>query len=321
MMLFQFANPLALVVFIGLLLSGTLWRKHIWAHPALLVSDASIFLQLDKTWRSRLFRLPDILLYGVIVLLMIALAKPQAGTFITQVEGQGIDIVLALDISGSMHTETFGAGTRLEAARGVLDEFIVNRTYDRIGLVVFAQEAYQVVPPTIDYELLRRFLSNVQSATEQGLADGTAIGSGLAAAGNMLRRSSAQSRVVIVLTDGANNAGEIGPLTAAEALAVLEMRVYTVGMIATVGVNGSIEQADEGDLQQIAEITGGNYFQAGNPEVLDEVYNQISALEQSDMVISEVVIWQDQDKLLIALAFGLLIIERILRSTYLRVLP
>lgn len=320
-MAFQFAYPLMIVISLGLMVGVLIWHKRFWYLPAIVVSDTTVFSQIGSTWRSRLHRLPDILLFSVILCLLLALARPQFGSMETTVEGQGIDIVLALDISGSMASEVFGTGTRLEAAQQVLDRFIASRVFDRIGLVVFAQQAFQSVPPTIDYLLLRRFLIDLRSATDQGLTDGTAIGSGLAAAGNMLRSSAAPSKIIILLTDGANNAGRIGPLTAAEALNALDIRVYTVGMIAVPGGDLSVEQADEATLQQIAEIADGNYFRATDRSVLDQIYAQIDSLERSDIVVSETMIWEDQGIWLVWSAFGLLVTERVLRVTYFSVLP
>lgn len=177
----------------------------------------------------RFRRVPDALRLLAWLLLVMALARPQSGQTQEIIRGQGIDIVLALDISGSMAALDFAPQNRLEAAKGVIADFIARREFDRTGLVVFAQDAFQQTPPTLDYPALLRSLDEVQLA-DLGLTDGTAIGLGLAAAGNMLRQSMAASRVIILLTDGANNAGGVGPLTVAEAVAALGTRVYTIGM-------------------------------------------------------------------------------------------
>ncbi len=165
-----------------------------------------------------------------LALLIIGLARPQLAQAKEIVHGEGVDIVIAQDISGSMASLDFQPQNRLEAAKAVVDDFISRRTYDRIGLVVFAHEAFSQSPMTTDHAVLNRLLKQVQLAPDLRVQDGTAIGLGLANAANMLKDSKAKSRVVILLTDGANNAGEIAPETAAEAAQALGIKVYTIGM-------------------------------------------------------------------------------------------
>ena len=165
-----------------------------------------------------------------LALLVIGAARPQATEAREVISGEGVDIALALDISGSMAAFDFMPASRLEAAKQVIGEFIEQRTYDRVGLVVFATHAFIHSPPTIDHEALTFLLQDVELAAKLGLEDGTAIGMGLATAANMLKDSEAESRVIVLLTDGVNNKGEIDPLTAAAAAETLGIRVYTIGM-------------------------------------------------------------------------------------------
>ncbi len=303
-----------------------------WRSPSLLVrySDVRLLDGLPVSWRVRFRRLPDALQLIAWVLLVIGLARPQSGRAQELIRGQGVDIVLALDISGSMAALDFAPLNRLEAAKSVIADFIRGRAFDRIGLVVFAQDAFHQTPPTLDYEALQRSLDDVQLATSLGLFDGTAIGMGIASAANMLRQSAAASKVIILLTDGANNAGGIGPITAAQAVAALGIRVYTIG----VGMTGLVlvpddsggtqlveSDLDEATLQAIADITGGLYFRAGDLVDLQRIYDQINALERSDMVQQTIVRWQEQAGWLLWPALILLVIERMLRYTVLQTIP
>ncbi|NWG16631.1 MAG: VWA domain-containing protein [Chloroflexi bacterium] len=298
--------------------------------PLVRYSDVRLVDDLPTGWRVRFRPLPDILRLAAWVLLVIGLARPQSGRAQELIRGQGVDIVLALDISGSMAALDFTPQNRLEAAKSVIGDFIAGRSFDRIGLVVFAQEAFHQTPPTLDYAALQRSLGDVQLATTLGLADGTAIGMGIASAANMLRQSAAASKVIILLTDGANNAGGIGPATAAQAVAALGIRVYTIGMGTTglvlvpddAGNTQLVESdLDEATLQAIADVTGGLYFRAGDLVDLQRVYDQINALERSDVVRQTVVRWQEQAGWVLWPALVLLVIERLLRYTILQTIP
>jgi len=210
----------------------------------------------------------------------------------------------------------------LEAAKSVIDSFIQKREFDRIGLVIFAHDAFQLIPPTLDYTALRTALSNAQSATEEGIADGTAIGLGISSAANMLRSSDAASKVVILLTDGANNAGDIGPITAAEALATLGIRVYTIGMIQhTSTTSNQADPVDEDTLKNVASITQGRYFAASDLADLQSVYDQIDSLERSDVERQIFIRWQDQFLVFAGFSLVMLILERALRQSVFQVIP
>jgi Ca-activated chloride channel homolog len=271
-------------------------------------------------------RLPDILRMVAWALLVFALARPQTGRTQEVVRGQGIDIVLVLDISGSMAGLDFAPQNRLEAAKSVITHFISGRDFDRIGLVVFAQDAFQETPPTLDYKALLRSLDEVQLAPELGLPDGTAIGLGIASAGSMLRKSKAASKVIILLTDGANNAGGLGPLTAAQAVAALGMRVYTIG-VGKLGLvpmpDGQMVESniDEASLKAIADITHGRYYRAQDLTDLQNVYDQIDSLERSDVERQIFVQWQDQSFTVLWGGVIMLLVERLMRITVFRAVP
>jgi Ca-activated chloride channel family protein len=261
-------------------------------------------------------------------------ARPQSGRAREIVRGEGVDIVLVVDISGSMAALDFEPQNRLEAAREVIDAFIEERRYDRIGLVVFARQAFSHCPPTFDYDVLRRLLAGVDLAPDLGLDDGTAIGMGLAQAVAMLQGSGAQSRVVILLTDGVSNAGEIDPLTAAQAAAALDVRVYTIGM----GRPGQVpfpvqdplfgmvtrmieSEIDEEILQRIAQETGALYFRATDTAGLRRTYDQIDEMEKSDVEVQVFVRYEELAGWVLFPALALMLAGLILRNTWFRTLP
>ena len=249
------------------------------------------WLPKKRGWRAQVFsKLPWVwLLAGVF--LVVALARPQTGATKIRVRSEGIDIILALDVSGSMKAEDFKPDNRLRVAQRVASKFIQGRNGDRIGLVVFAGGAYTQCPLTLDYNVLQDLLSRV----DFGQPDGTAIGMALATATNRLRQAEGDSKVVILLTDGQNNAGEVDPLTASEAAQAMGVRVYTIGAgtkgRAQVPVDDPVfgrryvtidAQLDEETLRAIAERTGGKYFRATSAEALESIYDEIDALETSE---------------------------------------
>jgi len=283
-------------------------------------SDTRLFAGLPTSWRLRYRWLPNLCRCVAWICLILALARPQFGQGQQVLRGQGVDIVLAFDISSSMAATDFAPQNRLEAAKSVITTFIQSREFDRLGLVVFAQDAFQLIPPTLDYVILERTLANTRIATEIGLVDGTAIGQGIASAANMLRSGTAASKVIILLTDGANNAGDIGPLTAAQAVAALGIRVYAVGMIPA-DVSPSPDTVDPEVLRSIASITNGQYFLASNSTDLQNIYTQINALERSDVEKEIVYRWQEQFMIFAFFALIFLVVERVLRSTIFQVVP
>ncbi|HNX51089.1 MAG TPA: VWA domain-containing protein, partial [Thermoanaerobaculaceae bacterium] len=251
--------------------------------------------------RVRLRHLPAVLAGCALVLAAVALARPQLGSLRQNVTTEGVDIVVALDVSGSMAAEDFQPRNRLAVAKGVVGDFIQRRTQDRVGLVVFASKALTKAPPTTDTGLLLRQLDDVKLDM---LPDGTAIGSGLATSLARLRRSQAKSKVIVLVTDGANNTGEIDPATATDLARAMTVRVYTIGVgkggrvpitlkvrepvtgvMATRRVMAEVE-IDEELLRSIAGRTGGEFFRATDAASLANIFGRIDALEKSEIKLA-----------------------------------
>ena len=261
-----------------------------------------------------------------ITLLIIVLARPQKTDKFQDVSTEGIDIVLAQDISGSMLARDFRPD-RLEAAKNIATEFISGRPYDRIGLVVFSGESFTQCPLTTDHAVLINLLREIQSGMIQ---DGTAIGMGLATAVNRIKDSEAKSKVIILMTDGVNNRGEIAPATAAGIAETFGIRVYTIG----VGTRGMAPypvqtpygmqyqdmpvEIDEGILQEIAKTTGGRYFRATDNDKLDQVYKEIDKLEKSKIDVRQFSRKQEMYLVPALIAFIMLVLEITARNTVLK---
>ena len=251
---------------------------------------------------ARLARAPGWLRALAFAALVIALAAPRTGAAVVNVEEECIAIVVVLDISSSMLAEDFAPHNRLRVAKEQVARFVAGRQYDRIGLVAFAGEALTQVPITIDYPVLYQALDQLRAGVNM-LEDGTAIGTAIATAANRLRRVPGESRVMILMTDGENNRGEIDPLTAARAAAAYDIRIYTIGVgsegvapipVAT-GPSGRVQYAtlpvhiDEDLLRAIAATTRGRYFRATNEASLDSIYDQIDRLEKTTVEVSRYV--------------------------------
>lgn len=254
-----------------------------------------------RSWRAALRHLPALLAGAGLVVGAVSLARPQRGSVTHNVTTQGVDIVVALDVSGSMAAEDFQPKNRLAVAKDVVSEFIQRRRNDRVGLVVFAAKALTKVPPTTDVGVLLRQLDDVHLDM---LPDGTAIGSGLATALQRLRRSQAKSKVIVLVTDGANNAGEMDPATAADIARAMGVRVYTVA----VGKGGVVPipviaqdpftgrpvrrivsarvDVDEELLRTIAARTNGEAFRATDPNTMREIFQRIDRLERSEITLT-----------------------------------
>jgi Ca-activated chloride channel homolog len=333
---FRFAHPAALILLVLPLAVYLLPMLACWRPVAgvLRYSDTRLLTGLPRSWRVRLRYLPDMLRLLAWLLLVIALARPQTGMAEEIIQGRGMDIVLALDISGSMAALDFEPDNRLDAAKVVIGEFVSGREFDRIGLVVFARNAFHQVPLTLNYPIFLELLDQVQLVTQLRAVgnrrlDGTAIGVGLVSAANMLRESEAPSRVIILLTDGDNNTG-IDPLQAAAAANILGIRIYTIGMGAPGMVSVPVEDGtlmrmesdlNEDLLREIAEIGNGLYFRAEDTAGLDRIYRQIDLLERAEVERRVFVRWQDRVLGLLVTALLLLLGERSLRHTVFQTIP
>lgn len=283
----------------------------------------------QKTYKNYLLILPFVLKIFGLIFLILALTRPQSTSSWENTTTEGIDIVLAMDISGSMLAEDLKPN-RLEAAKEVATDFIAKRVNDRIGLVVFSGESFTQCPLTTDHSVLVNLFKDIKSGM---IADGTAIGMGLATAVNRLKESDAISKVIILLTDGVNNQGLVAPLTAAEIAQKFGIRVYTIG----VGTHGyapypfqtpfgiqyqDVEvQIDENTLQDIANITDGKYFRATDNKSLKEIYLAISQLEKSKIETTEYNKRKEEFLPFALIALGLLVISFVLQSTLLKSIP
>ncbi len=331
---FRFAYPAAFLFLILLPMLSYLpvLRRLRAAH--LMYANIQLVTGLSKSWRLRLYFVPNMLQVLGWILLVIALARPQTGQAEDIIRGQGIDIVLAVDISTSMAALDFQPRNRLETAKSVIADFIAGRSFDRIGLVVFARNAYHQAPLTLDYPILLRLLDEIVLASELRQTDGrrldgTALGLGIASSANMLRNGDAPSKVIILLTDGANNAG-LDPIQATRAAAAFGIRVYTIGMgrpglVEYPDSNGDIQtiesDLDEEVLGEIAMLSNGLYFRAEDAGGLQQIYNQIDALERSDAERVIFIRWQDQAAAFLIFSLFFLIGETVLRQTVFRQLP
>ena len=258
-------------------------------------SDLGVLRQIGRTWGSRFRHVLILFKIAGLGCLVLAMARPQAGREVRELSADGIDIMLTLDISSSMELNDLDRGqkSRLQVAKEVVADFIRGRHTDRIGMVVFAGESFTQCPLTLDYPVLLEFLEGIQIADQAW--DGTAIGMALINACNRLRESEARSQVIILLTDGVNNAGEIEPLTAADVAAAVGIKVYAIG----VGSDGTIRrpvrgifgtryqtvqvEIDEEILKEVALRTGGQYYRATSEEKLEEIYWEIGELETTEV--------------------------------------
>lgn len=326
----EFVNPKYLFLLI-LLIPLIVWYifKLRKMQASLKVSSTGAFRGLNSSWKVHLRHLPFILRLIIITLVIIVLARPQASNSWETSKSEGIDIVMALDISGSMMAQDFKPN-RLDAAKKVAAEFISDREQDRIGLVIFAGESFTQAPLTTDHGVLLNLLHEIRPGM---IEDGTAIGLGLANAVNRLKDSKSKSRIVILLTDGSNNRGQIAPITAAELAQSYGIRVYTIG----VGTRGMAPapvmtpfgeriqnvpvDIDEKTLTQIADLTGGEYFRAVDNNSLKKIYEQIDSMEKYLVNVNKVVRKNELYLPYILLALGLLLVEVTLRRTILRNIP
>ncbi|TSA39271.1 MAG: VWA domain-containing protein [Porphyromonadaceae bacterium] len=320
----QFAYPQ--VIYLALLIPvmiGWYIFRQLKITPTIRISGIQPFTGSAVSWKNYLKHLPFVLRQAVFGLLIIVVARPQSSNSWENVTTEGIDIIIAVDISGSMLAEDFKPN-RLEASKSVATEFIAGRPDDRMGLVVFSGESFTQCPLTTDHAVLMNLFQGIQSGI---IEDGTAIGLGLATSVSRLKDSDARSKVIILLTDGMNNRGEIAPITAAEIAKTFGIRVYTIG-VGSLGTapypfrtpfgiqyqNVKVE-IDEGVLQEIASMTGGKYFRATNNQKLKEIYQEIDKMEKSRIDVKEINTKTEEYQRFLSLALLLLLIEIGLRLT------
>lgn len=290
-----FAYPWILYLLIILpLMLVWYWFRGRKKEPSINYSSIRIFKSVTPNWKERLRHLPFILRCLAVGILIIALARPQSFSSGENIFTEGIDIAMVLDISGSMLAEDFRPN-RLEAAKNVIDEFVQGRSTDRIGLVIFSREAFTQCPLTIDYSVLRNLLNEIKSGM---IDDGTAIGNAIANGVNRLKESDSKSKIIILLTDGINNAGEVNPVSAAQIAKTFGIRIYTIG----VGTRGEAPypvqtpfglkyqmvpvEIDEAILKEISSSTNGQYFRATNNKTLSQIYSEIDKMEKTRIEVT-----------------------------------
>ena len=332
----QFKTPLFFILLIVLPLLGGYWwwmrrGKRVIVPVRMNFSDIGAMQQLPKTAAVKALPLLKVLRLSVIALLICALAQPQLSQSREQKFYEGIDILLVLDISESMRAEDFQGANRIQAAKTVITDFLENRKNDRIGLVVFSGESFTLCPLTLDYPVLTELLREVKIGQ---LTDGTAIGDAILTATQRLRASEAKSKIVILLTDGENNAGTIQPNAAAEMAAAFGIKVYTIGMGKAGGALIPYEDTtfgkryrevltylDEDTLKHIADMTRGRYFRATDMQSLTNVYAEIDRFEKTKFEVVTSVDYKELAPYFLIPAVLLLGLEILLSNTVLRKIP
>lgn len=324
----HFVHPLYLLLL--LLIPALIWwlrRQQQQRYVVMEMSSLQSTIKLSS-WRSRLRPLLPYLRLAALALLIVAMARPQRTLKEEKINAEGIDIVMTMDLSSSMLAQDFKPD-RLEVAKRMAKEFVSQRQYDRIGMVVFAGEAFNQCPLTTDHEVLQNFISQLQCGL---LEDGTAIGMGLAAAVNRLKDSPAKTKVVILVTDGVNNVGYFKPITAGEIAKEFGIKVYAIGV-------GSVGEAltpvsrrsdgrfifglapveiDEDLLRQISKMTGGKYFRATSANDLQQIYRQIDRLEKTKIEVTAIKRYSEEFRWFALAALVILALEFLLRYSVLR---
>jgi len=337
-----FAHPWLLLLLLAIPLIAYL-RGQRGPAPALVFSSTKALRGLGRQSAARVGKFLRGLLFLSLAILTIALARPQLGKSLTQVEASGIDIMVVLDVSTSMLTKDFTIGgdsaTRIDAIREVTRKFVEGRPNDRIGLIAFAGRPYVVSPMTLDHDWLLQNLERVRTGLVE---DGTAIGSAMAAAANRLNDKHSKSRAIVLLTDGENNSGKIPPNTAAEAIKALDIRLYAIGA----GINGIAPapvfdrtgkpltdvrgnilyqdqqvQFNDAGLKEVARIGGGQFFRATDTKSLEEIYRDIDKMEKSTVTVSKYQQYRDLFPICIMAGCGLLLAQVLLSETIWKKLP
>jgi len=313
----------------------SLLKGRTGGRPAIAFSSLRTLSAIGKEGRSRAGDFLTALAYLALAALIIGAARPQLGRTITRTEASGVDIMLVLDVSRSMLAEDFTIGmqraNRLEAIKSVTEQFIEERPNDRIGIVAFAGRPYLVSPLTLDHDWLIRNLERLRIGLVE---DGTAIGSAIVSASNRLKDKEAKTKLVVLLTDGDNNAGKVSPITAAEAAEALGIRIYTIGA----GSDGEVPYPmpdrfgrtiyqnvvmtfDEDTLREIADMTGAEYFRATDTASLEKIFSEIDSLEKTKVEVEKIAQYRDLFQWFLATGLGLLTLEAMLSQTIWRRLP
>ena len=327
----RFENPRMLWLLLVIVpMVGYYIFRTFQGRAAVQISSIEGVAAARRTAKYWLRHIPFILRCSMVALMIVVISRPQTSEHYNNTNAEGIDIVMALDISGSMLARDFQPD-RMEAAKKITSQFIIERPTDRIGLVVFAGEAFTQSPLTTDHVSLVNLLSQIKSGM---IDDGTAIGNGLATAVNRLKESKAPSKVIILLTDGVNNTGQIDPKTAADIAAEYGLRVYTIG-VGSEGVApypaydpwgkvvyqmGKVE-IDEKLLEEISEKTGGRYFRATDNTKLAEIYTEINKLEKAKIEVENFTKYTELYHLYLLMALVLFVLEILCRYVIFRTIP
>ena len=328
--MFRFANPWTLSLGLIVVALGVWYFLRGRRLRSAIIHSSTGAVRAMEGGRSAWFgEIPAVFRLLGLLALVVAAARPQTGVTSETVTTEGIDIMLAIDLSSSMLAEDL-APNRIEAAKAVASTFVEGRRNDRIGLVVFAGRAFTQAPLTLDHSVVMSFLNRLEVGT---IEDGTAVGMGLGTAVKRLQSSEAASRIVVLLTDGRNNRGEIDPLTAAEVAQAIGVKVYTVGAgsrgTARVPVDGAFGRqyvrtrvdVDEETLRRVADLSGGRYYRATDRESLAAIYDEIDQLERTEVEVENFTQYGELFHIPLLIGLGLLFVEAVLRRTWLRTLP
>jgi Ca-activated chloride channel family protein len=319
--MFRFAYPyvlLLLIPFIALFISAYLYRSK--KRHALRIGTINAVKNTSSKFYYKVL-IPEILILLAGLLLITALARPQIGNANKDIKKQGIDIMLALDISGSMQLNDFKPN-RLEASKAVAKDFVKGRQQDRIGLVVFAGESFLQCPLTTDYDIVEELISDMEIVPQS--LDGTAIGLAISNCINRLRDTESKSKVIILLTDGENNAGDVDPMTAASFASDFGIKIYTIGMAGSGGVTQQgffsqrIPPLNDRLLKSISEKTGGRFYRADSEEKLKEIWAEISSLEKTEINARQYMDWNEKYFLLVLSSLVMLLLAFVLKYVFWR---
>lgn len=325
----RFANPgmLLLLLLLPFVAFWLMRRRKQGLRPRMQYSSLMLMGLIHRSIRSQLLGLPVLLLVAACGLMIVAMARPQSAWREHQRYTEGIDIMLVIDISGSMRALDFKPN-RMEKAKAVVKDFIDGRSDDQIGIVIFAAETFTLCPLTHDYAALRQYVDYIKFGIVD--EDGTAIGMGLANAADRLQKSKAKSKVAILLTDGENNRGKISPLEAAKVAQELGVRVYTIG-VGTPGGNVPIQQGavtymmrsqlNVAELTNMAKMTGGQFFLATDGDSLEKIYKQIDRMERTKIETETLQYYDELGQFLMIPALMLLLLGYVLEHTWLRTFP